>query len=100
MATRNPANVIVFGEYNYGATMTEYTVTATATIVDQINPGEEMEKVMEAMVQRGTWIGLSTLSNSDKTFSVTMENSSWADAAEVQVALRLIGGNFTLCTVV
>ena len=54
--------------------MTDYTVTADRRLLsDRINPGEEMEKVMEAMAQRGTWIGLSTLSNSDTDFSVTME---------------------------
>ena len=99
MATRNPANVIEFGKWNYGATMTDYTVTADADISAEVNPGEQMEKVMEAMAQRGTWMGLSAHSVGGTVFTVTMEGSSWADAAAVQVALRALGGSFTTATV-
>ncbi len=59
MATRNPANVIAWGTWNYGATMTSFTVTADADVSGEVNPGEEMEKVMEALTQHGTWMGLS-----------------------------------------
>jgi hypothetical protein len=99
MATRNPANVIEFGKWNYGATMTDFTVTAGADISAEVNPGEEMEKVMETMAQHGTWMGLSAHSVGGTVFTVTMENSSWADAAAVQVALRALGGNFSAATV-
>ena len=99
MATRNPANVIEFGKWNYGATMTDFTVTAGADISGEVNPGEEMEKVMETMSQHGTWMGLSAHSVGGTVFTVTMENSSWADAAAVQVALRALGGNFSAATV-
>jgi hypothetical protein len=99
MATRNPANVIEFGKWNYGATMTDYTVVADADISAEVNPGEQMEKVMEALAQNGTWMGLSAHSALGTTFTVTMENSSWADAAAVQVALRALGGSFTTATV-
>jgi hypothetical protein len=81
MATRNPANVIEFGKWNYGATMSDFTVTADADISAEVNPGEEMEKVMETMSQHGTWMGLS------------------AHSAAVQVALRALGGNFATATV-
>ena len=43
MATRNPANVIEFGKFNYGATMTDWEITAAADISGEVNPGEEME---------------------------------------------------------
>ena len=32
MATRNPANVIEFGKFNYGASITSWTVTAAADV--------------------------------------------------------------------
>jgi hypothetical protein len=99
MATRNPANVIAWGTWNYGATMTSFTVTADADVSGEVNPGEEMEKVMEALTQHGTWMGLSDHATGGTVFTVTLENSSWADAAAVQVALRALGGNFTTCTV-
>tara|TARA_R110002124_G_scaffold273095_1_gene442461 strand:- start:110 stop:415 length:306 start_codon:yes stop_codon:yes gene_type:complete len=90
MATRNPANVIEFGKFNYGGTLTTYTVTAAADVSGEVNPGEEMESILESIAQRGTIIGLSTLSNSDKTFSVTVEGSSWADAAALQAELQAL----------
>ena len=99
MATRNPANVIEFDKFNFGGTLTTYTVTADADVSAQENPGEEMEKVLGTIAQRGTVIGLSAHSASGTVFSVTVEGSSWADAAAVQVALRGIAGNFTNCTV-
>ena len=39
MATRNPANEIEFGKFNYGATMTSYTITtaAAADISAEVN---------------------------------------------------------------
>ncbi len=99
MATRNPANVIAWGTWNYGATMTSFTVTADADVSGEVGPGEEMEKVAEALTQHGTWMGLSDHATGGTVFTVTLENSSWADAAAVQVALRALGGNFTTCTV-
>ena len=99
MATRNPANVIAWGTWNYGATMTSFTVTADADVSGEVGPGEEMEKVAEALTQPGTWMGLSDHATGGTVFTVTLENSSWADAAAVQVALRALGGNFATCTV-
>ena len=99
MATANPANAIEFGKFNYGATMTSWTITADADISAEVNPGEEMGQVMEALAQHGTVIGLSDHATGGTVFTVTLENSSWADAAAVQVAVRLIGGNFTTATV-
>ena len=99
MATRNPANVIEFGKFNYGATMTSWTITADADISGEVNPGEEMEKVMETLTQHGTFVGLSDHATGGTVFTVVLENSSWADAAAVQTALRALGGNFASATV-
>jgi len=99
MATRNPANVIEFGKFNYGATMTSWTVTADADVSGEVNPGEEMEKVMETLSLRGTVIGLSDHSTGGTIFTVVLENNSWDDAAAVQVALRALGGNFATASV-
>ena len=99
MATRNPANVIEFGKFNYGATMTSWTVTADADVSGEVNPGEEMEKVMETLTQHGTFVGLSDNATGGTVFTVVLENSSWADAAAVQTALRALGGNFASATV-
>ena len=90
MATRNPANEIEFGKFNYGATMTSYTVTAAADVSAQVNPGEEMEAILESIAQRGTIIGLSAHSTGGTVFTVTVEGSSWADAAAVQTALQAL----------
>jgi hypothetical protein len=90
MATRNPANEIEFGKFNYGATMTSYTVTAAADVSAQVNPGEEMEAILESIAQRGTIIGLSAHSTGGTVFTVVVEGSSWADAAAVQTALQAL----------
>ena len=99
MATANPANAIEFGKHNYGATMTAYTITAAADISAEVNPGEEVGQILECLAQHGTVMGLSAHATGGTVFTVTLENSSWADAAAVQVAVRLIGGNFTTATV-
>ena len=99
MATANAANAIEFGKFNYGATMTSWTITATADISAEVNPGEEMGQVIEGLSQHGTFVGLSAHSTGGTVFTVVLENSSWADAAAVQAAVRLVGGNFTLATV-
>ena len=99
MATRNPANVIEFGKFNYGATMTTFTVVADADVSAEVNPGEQMEKLIEALTQHGTFVGLSDHSVGGTTFSATLEGSSWADAAAVQVAVRALGGDFATATV-
>ena len=90
MATRNPANEIEFGKFNYGATMTSYTVTAVADVSAEVNPGEEMEAILESIAQRGTIIGLSAHSTGGTVFTVVVEGSSWADAAAVQTALQAL----------
>ena len=90
MATRNPANEIELGKFNYGATMTSYTVTAAADVSAEVNPGEEMEAILESIAQRGTIIGLSAHSTGGTVFTVVVEGSSWADAAAVQTALQAL----------
>lgn len=90
MATRNPANEIEFGKFNYGATMTSYTITAAADVSAEVNPGEEMEAILESIAQRGTIIGLSAHSTGGTVFTVVVEGSSWADAAAVQTALQAL----------
>ena len=99
MATRNANNTIDWGVYNYGATMTSWTVTADADVSAEINPGEEMEKVVETMCQHGTFVGLSDHATGGTVFTMVLENSSWDDAAAVQAALRLLGGNFASANV-
>ena len=90
MATRNPANEIEFGKFNYGATMTSYTITAAADVSAEVNPGEEMEAILESIAQRGTIIGLSAHSTGGTVFTVVVEGSSCADAATVQTALQAL----------
>ena len=48
MATANPANAIEFGKYNYGASLTSFTVTAAADVSALNNPGEEMGQIIES----------------------------------------------------
>jgi hypothetical protein len=90
MATRNPANEIVFGQFNYGATMTSYTITAAADVSAEVSPGEEMEAILESIAQRGTIIGLSDHATGGTVFTVVVEGSSWADAAAVETALQAL----------
>jgi|TARA_B110000263_G_C14866666_1_gene311111 hypothetical protein len=100
MAARSTTDIVFhWGRWNYGATMTDYTVVADADVSAEVNHGEEMEKVHETMSLMGTWMGVSDHSVSGTTFTITMENSGWADAAAVQVALRALGGNFATATV-
>lgn len=90
MATRNPANVIEFGKFNYGAPITQWTITAAGDVSAEINPGEEMEAILECISQKGTIIGLSDHATGGTVFTVAVENSSWADAAELQAALQAL----------
>ena len=90
MATANPANAIEFGKHNYGASMTSFTITAAADVSAEVNPGEELGQIVECMSQHGTFIGVSAHSVGGTVFTVTMENSSWADAAAVQTALQAL----------
>ena len=90
MATANPANAIEFGVHNYGATMTSWTITAAADISAEVNPGEEVGQILECLAQHGTVMGLSDHATGGTVFTVTMENSSWADAAAVQTALQAL----------
>ena len=90
MATANPANAIEFGKHNYGASMTSFTITAAADVSAEVNPGEEMGQIIECLSQHGTFMGLSDHARGGTVFTVTMENSSWADAAAVQTALQAL----------
>ena len=97
MATRNPANVIEFGKFNYGATVTVYAVAGATGADSQVAPGEDMEKLVEAISMRGTLIGLGSFNGG--AFDMAVENSSWADAAAVEAAVQAIGGVFASATV-
>lgn len=97
MATRNPANVIEFGKFNYGATVTVYTVSGATGADSQVAPGEDMEKLVEAIQMRGTLIGLGSFNGG--SFDVAVENSSWANAAAVEDAIQAVGGVFATATV-
>jgi len=90
MATRNPANLIEFGKFNYGAPITSWTITAAADVSAETAPGEEMEAILECVSQKGTVIGLSDHATGGTVFTVAVENSSWADAAELQAALQAL----------
>ena len=96
MATRNPANVIEFGKFNYGATMTDFVITAAADVSGEVNPGEEMEAILEAVAQKGTVIGLGA--ESGGAFNCYVENSSW-DAADLETAVQALGGTLASATV-
>jgi hypothetical protein len=96
MATRNPANVIEFGKFNYGATVTVFAVAGAAGADAQVAPGEDMEKFLELVSQRGTVIGLGTFDAG--AFDVAVENASW-DVAELEAAVQALGGVFAAATV-
>lgn len=97
MATRNPANVIEFGKFNYGATVTVYAVAGATGADSQVAPGEDMEKLVEAISMKGTLIGLGSFNGG--AFDMAVENSSWADAAAVEAAIQAVGGVFAAATV-
>ena len=96
MATRNPANVIEFGSFNFGATVTVFHVAGAAGADAQVAPGEDMEKFLELVSQRGTIIGLGTFNGGE--FDVHVENASW-DAADLEAAVQGLGGVFAAATV-
>ena len=97
MATRNPANVIEFGKFNYGATVTVFAIAGATGADSQVAPGEDMEKFVELVSMRGTLIGLGSFNGG--AFDVAVENSSWADAAALQTAVQALGGVFAAATV-
>ena len=89
MATRNPANLIEFGKFNYGAPITSWTITAAADVSAETAPGEEMEAILECVSQKGTIIGLSDHATGGTVFTVSVENSSWTQA-DLQAALQAL----------
>lgn len=97
MATRNPANVIEFGKFNYGAPVTVYAIAGATGADSQVAPGEDMEKMLEAVAQKGTIIGLGSFNGG--AFDLAVENSSWDDAAAVETAIQAVGGVFASATV-
>lgn len=86
MATRNPANVIEWGKFNLSSSIGSYTITAAADVSAEINPGEEMERIMETAALMGSVVGLSNHSSGGTIFTVHIENSAWS-AATLQAAL-------------
>tara|TARA_B100000809_G_C15078806_1_gene508864 strand:- start:684 stop:989 length:306 start_codon:yes stop_codon:yes gene_type:complete len=99
MAAQSTTDVVFhWGQWNYGAPISTYVIVANGDVSAEVNHGEEMEQLSEALTLKGTWIGVSGHSNGGKTFTVSMENSSWTDAT-MQVAIRLIGGNLATATV-
>ena len=82
----------------YGAPLSTYTIVAGGDVSAEVNHGEEMEALHEAVTLMGTWIGVSAHSNSGKTFTITVENSAWTDAS-LQTAVQALGGNWAAATV-
>ena len=89
MATRNPANVIEFGKVNFGAPISVFAISGATGIDAQVAPGEDLEKFVEAVQQKGTVIGLGAESGGG--FKLYMENSSWT-AADMETAIQALGG--------
>jgi len=95
MATRNPANVIEFGKVNFGAPISVFAIAGAGGIDAQVAPGEDLEKFIEAVQQKGTVIGLG--SESGGAFNLYMENSSWT-AADMETAIQALGGTLASAT--
>lgn len=95
MATRNPANVIEFGKVNFGAPISVFAIAGAGGIDAQVAPGEDLEKFIEAVQQKGTVIGLG--SESGGAFNLYMENSSWT-AADMEAAIQALGGTLASAT--
>lgn len=99
MAANSTTDVVFhWGRWNYGAPISTYVLVAGGDVSAEINHGEEMEALHEALTLKGTWIGVSGHSVSGTTFTVSMENSSWTDAA-MQTAVQALGGNWAAATV-
>lgn len=99
MATRNPANVIEFGKFNYGAPVTVYRISGAVGVDNQVAPGEDLEAVLEAAALRGTIIGLGSLDAVAGDFDLAIENSAWASAGDLETAIQAVGGVFATATV-
>lgn len=104
MATRNPANEIEFGVVNFGATITAINISGLTTDPStEVSPGEDMEKLMECLQQRGTTIGFGEIKVTTGTpdtydFNVYMEGSSWS-FEDAEAAVQALGGIFAAATV-
>lgn len=96
MATRNPANEIEFGKVNFGAPIAVFAVANASGADLEVSPGEDMERFVEIVSQRGTVIGLGAYTAG--AFNVYVENSSW-DAAALEAQVQAIGGVFSASTV-
>ena len=87
MTTRNSANVIAFGKFNFSAPTSSYTITAAADVSAEINPGEEMERIIETTSLMGSVVGLSNHTTGGTVFTLYVENSAWT-AATLETALQ------------
>ena len=96
MATRNPANVIKFGEVNFGASVKVFAIAGATGVDAQVAPGQDLEEVIEAAPDYGTVLGLGA--HAGGAFNLYMENSSWT-AATLQTAIQATGGVFATATV-
>lgn len=96
MATRNPANEIEFGVVNFGATISVFAISGATGADAEVAPGEDMERLVEVIQQRGTTIGFGAYNAGD--FNVYVEGASW-DAAALEAEVQAIGGVFATATV-
>lgn len=96
MATRNPANEIEFGAVNFGPTISVFAVEGATDCGTQVAPGQKMEAVVEAAAQKGTIIGLGSVTGiSSDAFNIYMEGSSWT-ASDLETAVAAIFSGATV----
>ena len=88
MVTRNSTNTLEFNTQNFGAPVSFYTINTGSSLATELNPGEAVESIVELIGREGTLLAVGAESNG--TFRVVVENSTWT-AATLQTALQGLG---------
>lgn len=96
MASRNPNNTISFNTQNFGSPIVVFDIASATGADSQIQPGEDMEKFVEAVQTYGNLVALGEFNSG--AFKIYLESSQW-NATDLQTSIRAIGGTMATATV-
>jgi len=90
MVARNPNNLIAFGHTDGIASDIEmFTVDGGATLANETNPGEAMEKIIATIGTKATILAVGAEDGAG-AFRVMLHGSAWTDA-DMQTDIRALG---------
>ena len=92
MVARNPNNLIGFGHTDGIAEDIEmFTIDGGATLANETNPGEAMEKIIATIGTKATILAVGAEDGAG-AFRVMLHGSAWSDS-DMQTAIRALGAS-------